>query len=81
LTANEAEEIIEFALHVQDRRVARHMTQEELAVRVGLSRPQIANIEAGRGGTSAYRALCIAQALGVTVEYLFGLRDGEAVRR
>lgn len=67
------EEIDEFALHVQDRRASRRMTQEELARKVGMSRVGVSMIETGRTGTSAYRALLIARALGTTVEDLFGV--------
>lgn len=68
---------VEFGLYVQDRRMALGMTQRALADAVGVTRPQVANIEAGRTHVPAYRALRIAQALGVTVEYLFG-RFGRA---
>lgn len=64
---------IEFGLHVQDRRIARGMTQQALADAVGVCRAQIANIEAGRTATTAYRAALIARALGETVESLFGM--------
>lgn len=69
---------VEFGLHVQDRRTARGMTQQELADAVGIGRSQIANIEAGRTATTAYRAALIARALGETVEDLFGMGATDA---
>jgi transcriptional regulator with XRE-family HTH domain len=50
-------------------RHAKRMTQHQLAERCGVTRPQIANIEAGRCGVTVDRLGKIAQALGVkTIE-------------
>lgn len=67
-----AEAAIEFALHLQDRRLASGLTQQRLADLVGLHRPTITMYETGRAMPTAYGALRLARALGTTVEDLFG---------
>lgn len=52
-------------------RFERSMTQEELALRVGVSRQTIMSIERGRTNPSILLALKIATALGVSVEEVF----------
>jgi transcriptional regulator with XRE-family HTH domain len=72
------------------------LSQTELASRAGVSRSQVAAIEAGRNTPSVASGIALARALGVTVEELFepevaadedggivpamALRDGDAVR-
>lgn len=51
-------------------------TQEELAYRVGVTRKTINTVENGRFIPSAYLAIKIARAFGVTVEDVFQLDDG-----
>ena len=50
-------------------------TQEELADRVGVTRKTINTVENGRFIPSAYLAIKIARAFGVTVEDVFQLGD------
>lgn len=50
-------------------------TQEELAYRVGVTRKTINTVENGRFIPSAYLAIKIARAFGVTVEDVFQLDD------
>jgi putative transcriptional regulator len=50
-------------------------TQEELAHRVGVTRKTINTIENGKFVPSAYLAIKIAKAFGVTVEDVFQLDD------
>ena len=52
-------------------RFERSMTQEELALRVGVSRQTIMSIERGRTNPSILLALKIATAMGVSVEEVF----------
>lgn len=52
-------------------RFDRSMTQEELALRTGVSRQTIMSIERGRTNPSILLALKIASALGVDVEEVF----------
>lgn len=51
-------------------RKAKQMTQEKLAVTVGLSRAQIANIEAGRSDVPLKTLARFADALGTTMRDL-----------
>src|SRR5437870_4301757 len=57
---------------IADRRKALGLTQTELALASRLSRPQISAVETGRHTPNVKAALAIAQALGTTVEELFG---------
>lgn len=52
-------------------RFDRNMTQEELALRTGVSRQTIMSIERGKTNPSILLALKIAAALGVDVEEVF----------
>lgn len=52
-------------------RFERNMTQEELALRVGVSRQTIMSIERGRTNPSILLALKISSALGVSVTEVF----------
>lgn len=54
-------------------RVERHLTQDELARAVGVSRNTIGSIESGRYYPSALLALRLAGVLGAPVEALFWL--------
>ena len=51
-------------------RTMRHMTQEELAEKVGVSISFCANIERGKKGVSMFVLLDFADALGITVNQL-----------
>lgn len=53
------------------------MTQEDLAVRVGVSRQTIIAIERGKYNPSVGLAMRIARAFGVRVEDVFALSDEE----
>ncbi len=53
------------------------MTQEDLAVRVGVSRQTIIAIEKGKYNPSVGLALRLARAFGVRVEDVFALSDEE----
>ena len=59
-----------FGMLVQMRRKALGMTQEELAEKIGLTRPQLANIESGAHGTDIRRLRDFAAALGCAVDDL-----------
>lgn len=51
-------------------RKARELTQQELASKVGLSRAQVANIEANRSDMPLSRFAKLADALGVSMKDL-----------
>ncbi len=53
------------------------MTQQELADRVGVTRQTILSIEKGKYNPSVGLALLLAHALGVNVEALFELEEGD----
>jgi putative transcriptional regulator len=55
------------------QRAMHDLTQEQLALMVGVTRKSINAIEAGRMVPSTVLALKLAQALGVSVETLFSL--------
>ena len=55
---------------VRELRSGRGLTQLALAERSGISRPSIANLEAGRQNVSLRRLCALAAALGVEVEDL-----------
>lgn len=56
---------------IKERRGQLRMTQLKLSKLSGISRSAIAEIEEGKHAPSVYMALDLAQALGVTVEWLF----------
>ena len=58
-------------------RAARSISQEELAVAVGVTRKTINTIETGKYVPPTVLALRIARYFGVPVEEVFSLADGE----
>jgi putative transcriptional regulator len=60
------------------RLLAGDMTQQDLADKVGATRQTILSIEKGRYNPSVGLALRITQTLGVTLEELFQLKEGES---
>ena len=55
---------------VRELRAVRGLTQVRLAQQSGISRPSIANVEAGRQNVSLRQLCALATALGVAVEDL-----------
>ena len=62
---------------VRRHRLMGGMTQQELAVRVGVTRQTILSIEKRKYTPSVALALCLAEVFGVGVEALFQLKNGE----
>lgn len=60
------------ASRLRAARVARALSQQQLAKLAGVSRQAVAALEAGRTEPSLRLALALAEALGLTVEELFG---------
>jgi transcriptional regulator with XRE-family HTH domain len=69
-----AAEQIQAAVNVRRHRERAGMTTEQLANAVGISRPYLSNIEAGRKRLTPYLAIRIAEALGVSEYRITGRR-------
>jgi len=63
--------------HIKQHRARLDLTQEDLAGKVGVRRQTILSIEKGKYVPSAFLAFQIARALGMKVDELFELVDGE----
>ena len=64
-----------FAARVKSRRLELDMTQEELAVEVGVSPPNISQFESDVRKPSYDTMLKLSRALGVGTDYLIGTRE------
>ena len=64
-----------FAYRLKQAREVKGITQAKLSELIGVSRPQIANIEAGRGNASVPVLIGLSAELGVTVDWL--LKGGD----
>lgn len=65
-------------MSLEERRVARGLSQRELALAVGVTRQAIGALESGRALPSIALAFALAGALDTTVEQLFGTPDPPA---
>jgi putative transcriptional regulator len=63
--------------HIKQHRARLDMTQEDLARKVGVRRQTILSIEKGKYVPSALLAFKIARELGMRVDELFELNEGE----
>lgn len=63
--------------HIKQHRARLDMTQEDLAERVGVRRQTILAVEKGKYVPSALLAFQIAHELGMRVDEVFELVDGE----
>ena len=63
--------------HIKQHRARLDLTQEELASRVGVRRQAILAIEKGQYVPSALLAFQIADVLGMRVDELFEMAEGE----
>jgi transcriptional regulator with XRE-family HTH domain len=70
----------EFGNRLRAAREATGLTQAELADRVAMSRPSIANVERGRQRIAVHQLVAIALALGVEPSRLFPALGGLAAR-
>ncbi len=66
---------------IRETRIARGLTQSELARRAGISRQALSAVESGAYQPSVAVALSLARELGATVESLFAQPDGGDCRR
>ena len=62
--------IYPFGERLRDLRRKRELTQEQLAVALGVTRGQIGHLETGTRGISVPDAVKLAKALGVTLDEL-----------
>lgn len=68
----------EFGQRLKDARLARKMTQAQLAQAIGNNRSGLTRAEQGVCSMSSYHLARAAQALGVSADYLLGLTGGKA---
>ena len=61
-----------YGAKIRERRLARELTQTELAEKVGVSRQTIIAMESGSYAPSVFLALLVAKELSSTVEILWG---------
>ena len=67
----------QFGNRVRELRLARGLSQEELAFRSGVHRTYLGGIEQGKRNPSLRNVAAIAKALGVTLTQLFSFGDEE----
>lgn len=65
---------------LREARLKNHLTQEELAEKLGTEKNQISRWEQGHKIPRAERVAEIAQVLNVSVDYLMGLSDEPTIR-
>ncbi len=63
---------------IEERRKAQGMTQQQLAVLLGVSRQTIISLESGKYNPSILLAHKIAQTFGVRIEDIFLFEEDEA---
>ena len=71
----------QFGLRIQSYRRRSHLTQEELAERIGRSTDTVSNIERGVTSTRIETAFHIAEVLGVPFIEIFDIRHAAATNR
>lgn len=64
--------LIEFGLAIRELRLERQISQEALADICGLHRTYVSDIELGKRNISLENIEKIANALGVSIEFIFG---------
>lgn len=65
---------------LKESRLKNHLTQAELADKLGADTKQISRWESGNGVPHAERLVDIARILGVSVDYLLGVSDEPTIR-
>ena len=68
----------QFGQRVRELRLARNLSQEELAFRAGLHRTYLGGIERGERNPALRNIAAIAEALGVAIQELFLFGEDEA---
>lgn len=67
--------IIEFGRRLTELRESRHLSQQQLATRLGLSRSMISHYEFGDRHPSLDSLVAIARLFGVSTDYLLGVNN------
>jgi transcriptional regulator with XRE-family HTH domain len=70
-----------FAERMRETRLELGMSQAQLARKMGMSQQAISSIEGGRRESYLFTALCVADALGVSLDYLAGRTDVKEVKK
>ena len=63
---------------IEEKRKAQGLTQQQLAVLLGVSRQTIISLESGKYNPSILLAHRIAQTFGVRIEYIFLFEEDES---
>jgi len=66
---------MQFGERVRELRLAKELSQEELAFRSGVHRTYLGGIERGKRNPSLKNVAAVAKALGVTLSQLFSFGD------
>lgn len=72
---------VEVGRRIRARRVAKQMSQMDLAGRLGLTFQQVQKYEKGVNRVGAGRLIKIANVLGIPVSTLFGAHDANTIAR
>ena len=70
-----------FAERMRETRLDLGMNQAELARKMGMSQQAISSIESGRREAYFFTVICVADALGVSLDYLAGRTDVKEVNK
>jgi len=66
---------MQFGERVRELRLAKELSQEELAFRSGVHRTYLGGIERGKRNPSLKNVAAVAKALGITLSQLFSFGD------
>ena len=66
-----------FGENLRQVRTERHMTQEELAEKLGVSRQAVSKWESDQGYPETEKLVILSRALGISLDYLFNDETGE----
>ncbi|MCL2058671.1 MAG: helix-turn-helix transcriptional regulator, partial [Oscillospiraceae bacterium] len=68
-----------FSNNIEQARLARGYTQEQVAHAIGVSRPTYINIEAGKKDLTLRQAEALSSMLRISMDDILGLADGSSV--
>ncbi len=70
-----------FSENLRQVRTERHMTQEELAERLGVSRQAVSKWESDQGYPETEKLIILSRELGISLDYLFNDEAGDFVQK